>query len=170
MKRTYYAMKMQIMPGWMLPDMHSLRVKKNVVDDEPPYLGKTDVLRGHAGRTRPDPSRWLDPPHVFLANLGHPNRFASVEEVTKFTRMYGPLLVHPGSDSPDDEFEVYVTSFGQLQEKLRHAWRLLDAKSLWFPEGFENFEQFDLPLFWDDRGVALRPTGCWTYLSLLLDR
>jgi hypothetical protein len=159
-----------MVPGWTLPDPHSLTLEKNVVNAQAPFLGKTDVLRGHTGHKHPDPSRWPDPPHVFLANIGYANRIASVEEVEKFTRRYGPLSVDPGSSAPADSFEVYVASFGERQEKLRHAWRRQDAKSLWFPAGFENFEQFDLPLFWGDRGVVLRPADCWTYLSLLLTR
>ena len=154
MRRTYYLLKNTIQPGWTLPHPSFL-------------ISKKGRITGEMGGAIPHPERWKSPPHVFFANLGYRHRFATVEEISQFLRLYGPLFI----DSVDSNtFEVSVEEFGHRQETVRHAWRRRDAKGLWFAEGFENLDQFDLRLFWDKGDIALRPADCWTYMCLLLTR
>ena len=156
MRQSYYTLTAPIRPGWRLPF--------------PQSIGRRgDSIVGSTGNKSPNPKSWPDPPHVFFANLGYDHRLATAEEIVKFVKHYGQLLTHPGTDSPaGDRFEVSINGFGRLQEKIRHAWLRKETKPLWFAEGFEEFEQYNLPLFW--ASDSLQPTDCWTFMCLLLTR
>jgi len=164
MRRTYYELKTRVRPGFALPVADCVKIKKDVV------TGTVGTLTRQL-----DPPRWIDPPHVALANLGYenPKHLATVEQARWFVTRYGPPLSDehtmfiPGGW---DTFEISVGEFNQRQDQLRYAWKNRDAKPLLFGWGFENADLFYLPARWTPKGVELCPAECWTYMQLLLTR
>jgi hypothetical protein len=152
MKRTYYTLKTELVPGWTLP--------------RGPLAVRENMISGVCGVDRPDPARWEQQPHVAFANLK-----LDAAAVKTFTAAYGPLIADL-SQLPEagEQFEVHLTLVGYMQDQLRRAWRERDAKVLWFPMGAENVELYYMAMMWTGRGMTLAPADCWTYLQLLLTR
>ncbi len=151
----------------MIPAPKSLRIERG-------------VLKGHSsGGQRADASRWKNPPHVALANLGYDpakdDSVASDEEVLWFMRRYGSL----GLSSDDvivkenEPFELGLLIFRNYQRQLREAWRtrrvqgFLDPSNLKAGLGFEF-----MPADWALRGkrMELRVASCDWYMGILLAR
>jgi hypothetical protein len=165
MRRTYYTLSVEIRPGWTLPNERSLKYTK-------------DVITGELSSKLADPTGWLiEPPHILFANLGYstsrPDGWASAAEACAFIKKYG--VVDTGNDSGEalevgERFVVSALPFGYMQHAFRHAWRKGDAKAVWFPQGFENFNNYILPLTRAVEGFELRPSDCLTYMRFLLAR
>jgi hypothetical protein len=169
--RAYYALEAPIVPGWRLLDPNApIAIKKNAILEDAPFRGKTDVVSFYPGRAVPNPRRWREAPHVALANLGYPSRDRTTGELIAFLKQYGTLIADDGGLAAGGLFEMSVAEFREIQETLQDAWRRRDAKLLWFSQGFENFDHFNLRFTWAGRGLAQWPADCWTYLRLLLTR
>ena len=159
MRRTYYEVTLPINPGWMLAGSVDIRHKDNAV-------------LGTVGTDLANPMRWKEPPHVILANLGYtpsqPGGVATIEEVRRFVKKVGPVAKFSQGPEAGNQFEINVELFGYMQDSLRNAWLLKDARRLWLQRGFENLDNF--PVSWATGGIELRPADCWTYIRLLLMR
>ena len=162
--RAYYPLETPIVAGWRLLDPGApLNIKRDV------DVGETDVVTFWPGSTLPNPRRWRQPPHEALANLGYPSRERTATELCTFIKQYGTLVADSSGLADSGFFEISVTTFRNLQERLQDAWRRADAKQLWLMRGLKELDNFDLPVTWV-RGLALCPADCWTYIRLLLTR
>jgi hypothetical protein len=149
MPRTYYSISTPIEPAWT-------RVQSTRV------VG--DHIVGTVSGKLIDALAWKTEPHIALANLDT----RDVKTVRMFIDTYGQLVTDakhlPG---PEEEFEVDLTIVGFFKERLVNAWRSKNAMQLWFPEGPDELQRYDLPLGWGNRGIQISCSDVWTYLRIL---
>ncbi len=153
MRKRHYEMTNEVRPGWTLPGG--------------PIVVEKDALLGLSGPDRPVPARWKQPPHVAFANMNF-----DIDSVKSFTRTYGPPILDMAQlpEEPGEQFEVNMFSVGQMQDRLRRAWRARDAKALWFPRGGEELAIYYVAMTWSAPGMVIAPADVWTYMRLLLTR
>ena len=74
-------------------------------------------------------------------------------------RTYGPPILDMAQlpEEPGEQFEVNMFSVGQMQDRLRRAWRARDAKALWFPRGGEELAIYYVAMTWSAPGMVIAP-------------
>ncbi len=147
-------MKTEIAAAWLLPH-------------PPAVVVRNDTIFGVTSAERVNLKRWLDPPHVRLANMR-----IDAASVKAFVIAYGVLIsdIAQLPDGAGEQFEVKVRDVRMLQEQLQRAWRARDAKQLFFCCGAEEMDIYYMPMTWGTHSVALAPADVSTYMRLLLAR
>jgi hypothetical protein len=162
MKRSYYTMTARMVPDW--------KVQKGGHEWE------DDTLGSNLG-PQVDVTTWIEPPHVYLANLAYdPNSrggLASKQDVLLFTKKYG-FFFEPGDDSP---VFLKLEVFHNVQKQLREAWQEqnhhLIFKRSWMTEETtdRDWEQAFYVNWEVKRGkLQMKVRTCKDYLSVLLAR
>lgn len=179
MKKTYYKLQAQVVPGWTLPHETSLKVESITVRPHP-SVGSLEVkkrqIQGGLSSRLMDTSRLIDPPHVVLANLGldQPEGVASDEQVLRFTARYGLPGVGGDAllDEPEIPFWLDVAVFHDHQKCVREAWRKQDHRLFTVLKGFENVPHDNLTVTWEvKRGALEMRFASWhQYAGILLAR
>ena len=186
MKVSYYRLDVHLRPGWQLPQTKTLTIEN-------------DDLKGMNSSQPVDPTKWKDPPHVALANLGYdPARrggLASDDQIKMFTSRYGPLSVIQGPGAAveqpkpsdlleaakrvlapaqaEEPFWMPLVNFRLSQSQLRAAWKEKNASLFTDPENSRKSLGYDLvPIDWRVRGnqMELCPASCDNYMGILLTR
>ncbi|HTB93154.1 MAG TPA: hypothetical protein VK728_10010 [Candidatus Sulfotelmatobacter sp.] len=165
MKKSYYTLTTNILPGWPLP-----RGGHRIEQGE---------IASTLGSRLADAGAWKDPPHVALANLGYDpakrGGFASEKAIVSFLKQYGPLGARPEEvGEPGEPFWLRLASFHEMQERLREAWKKRDHRFFVDPsrlKGGTGYEHL-LRVNWEMKGgmLVMRLATWYDYVAILLTR